>query len=925
MLNNQHYIHLQTIIQTSPDIIVLKDAEGRWLEANKSTLEIFGIGENYKGKTEEELGELYSQFKDLVPYFVASDQKAWEQAKMVEFEEIVPFKGEKRIFHVIKVPIFEESGKPNAILIIGRDITERLQTEQQYKMLFEENPAAVYTLDEKGYFKDVNKRATFISGYTKEELLNMSFHSLLVPEFLPMIEKNFSSAMEGVLQSSEVQIMRKDGEIRDVSLSATPISFYGAINGIQGVAIDITEKKRALQVAEEIQKSLRDLVRQQQGMIFKYIKVGEDFIHTICDGELAYKTGLTPEFVVGKSLEQIFEQEDAEVTLQYYERAWLGEEVDFEGKLANNSIVYLAALRPIFEDGKVVEVIGSVVDITKSKEAERALKESEERYRVIGEYSTDMILTIDSSFKITYASPSNENVLGYSSEYLIGKAMLSFIHPEEFQKVRSAMESVLTSQKSVSTLGRVKIQDETWIWVESTLSPVLEGDKVTSIVVVARNIAERKKLEDQLHYMAYHDSLTGLPNRRMFDKELEEQIQLSHEKNYHFALLYFDIDRFKIVNDTLGHNIGDLLLVEVSKRLKGQLPPNDLFARMGGDEFALIVKNVTETSYVDNLAEKILASFEIPFYIEDNEINITASIGISLYPKYSSDPKELMKQADIAMYHSKENGKNSYTFFEQINTMNKHDKLFLENDLRKALKNKELFIMYQPKVELNTNKIVGCEAFIRWNHPQRGIISPMEFIPIAEESGLIVPVGEWVIEEVLKQLNTWEIKVPVAINLSLKQVLSRNLIDVVRNNMQKYKIDPKWIEFELTESVMMNDLATSLSLINELQNEGIKIAIDDFGTGYSSLAHLKRFPLDVLKIDQSFVKDIPNDEEDMAIVSLIISMGKFLNLTIVAEGVETEEQLQYLKEQGCDIYQGYYFSRPLTNEDMCTLLRNEGI
>jgi len=920
MENNQHYIHLKTIIQASPDIVVLKDSEGRWLEANKSALTIFNIDENYKGKTDEELGECYPHYKDLVPYFQESDRIAWEKGEVLEIEEVVPFNGEQRVFHVIKNPIYNENGDPNAIVVIGRDITDRLKRDQSYQMLFEKNPAAVYMLDDEGIFKEANQQSVSISGYSKGELTGMPFHKLVEPTYLGRMKENFEKLKKGIPQSSEIRIVRKDGEIRDVSLSATPISFYGEVTGIQGIAIDITEKNKAIKEAEELQKSLRDTVRQQQGMIFKFIKKGDHFIHELCDGELAYKIGLTPDVVVGKTLDQIWDKEFAVYIGNFYKRAWTGEEVHYEVIVKHCDIIYFAALRPIYRDGKIVEVIGSAVDITRIKKAEKALKESEERYRIIGQYSTDMILTLDSNYNISYASPSNQRVLGFSPEYLIGKNILKFIHPEDLSSVSTALEYVLINQKSFSTIGRFHTKSQEWVWTESTLSPVIEKNIATSIVVVSRNVEERKKFEEQLHYMAYHDSLTGLPNRRMFDNELVDHIKRAETSQQPFAILYFDVDRFKVVNDSLGHNMGDLLLIEIVKRLKSQLEKNVLFARMGGDEFAILVKNIPGKQYVKELAEKILLSMQGPYYIEGFEINVTTSIGISLFPDHSNNHDELMKLADIAMYHSKEKGKNTYNFYEHKDLNEKYNKLFLENDLRKALKNNELFMMYQPKVDVKSNKMVGCEAFLRWNHPTLGLISPEKFILIAEESGLIVPIGEWVLEEVCKQIKEWKSKIPIAINLSLKQTLSKSLVEIIKNILNKYQVEPKWIELEITESVIMKDLETTLYLLNEMKNEGISIAIDDFGTGYSSLAHLKQIPLNILKIDQSFIKDIPNDEENMAIVSLIISMGKFLNLTVVAEGVETMEQLQCLTELGCDQYQGYLFSRPLLSEDMTKYL-----
>ncbi|MFC7686979.1 EAL domain-containing protein [Ureibacillus sp. GCM10028918] len=924
MKEKQHYIHLQTILQASPDIIVLKDDKGRWLETNKRVLEIFDLDENYKYKTEEELGEFYPHYKPLVPYFQESDSQTWEKGKQVVFEEVVPVNGEQCIFNVVKVPLYDEKGKPESIVVIGREITERLKAEKFYKTLFEESSAAIFLLDVSGYFKEVNKQFEKMLGYSIEEFRETNFQQIVVPENLQKTINNFNQVKKGIPQTSEVKVIRKDGEIREIEYKTIPISFLNKIIGIYGIAIDITDKKKAIHAVSEMEKTLKNTIRQQQGIIFKYTKHGNEFVHTLYDGELAYNIGLTPDAVVGKTLKQILDPEEAARLTNYYEKAWSGEIVNYEGTLKNSSIVYFGALRPIYKEGKVVEVIGSVVDITKRIQVEKELKESEERYRIISENSSDMIQILDPSFHITYASPSHQKVLGFNPEYMLGKNILSLIYPDDLTTAMEAINNVLTNASSISTVVRLKTLDNNWKWTESILSPVLQENDVTSIVVVSRDITERKAFEGQLHYLAYHDMLTGLPNRRLFDEELEEYIHQAERSNEHFAVFYFDLDRFKVVNDTLGHHIGDQLLIEVTKRLQKQIRPDDLLARMGGDEFALLVKNLADLRLIEDLAKKILTSFEASFNVNENKIHISSSIGISLYPTNSKDSQELMKQADIAMYYSKEKGKNIYEFFQTTDPDHKHNKLYLETHLRKAILNKELFVMYQPKVELKTNQIVGCEALIRWKHPELGSISPMEFIHIAEESGFIVPMGEWIVSEVCRKIKEWQSKglqmVPVAINLSLKQILSRNLVYTVKDIIQEYQIEPCNLEFEITESAMMKDLDTTLYVLNELKNIGICIAIDDFGTGYSSLAHLKRFPIDILKIDRSFIKDIPSDEEDMAITSLIISMGKHLNLKIVAEGVETEEQLHYLTKLGCDQYQGYYFSPPLTGELMAALL-----
>lgn len=918
--------YLQTIMNASPDIIVLKDAKSRWLFANERTLKIFDIDDHvYKGKTDYELGQLFPHYMKFVPDFTESDRLAWEAGQEIDFEEVITIDGKDRTFEVIKVPIYNTSGEPDSIAVIGRDITERIESELCYKSLFYNHPNAVYSLDINGKFLDLNKEAERMSGYSKEELIGTYFPPLIADEDLPLALAEFQKVQAGESCSQEIKVIHKNGNKREIILTTIPASLHGKVIGIQGIGQDVTEKNNAVRQVEELKRVLQDTVRQQQGMTFKFTKQNGEFIHTLCDGELLYKIGLTPSDVVGKPLIAFYDKKTADEKQKYYERAWAGEEVSYELHVQSKSIIYLTSLRPIMKNNKVIEVIGSAIDITKRKQAEKALHETEEKYRIIAEHSSDMIRILDDTATIVYASPSNQRMLGHRPSDLLGRNALHFLHPDDQEHAQSALDRVLSTHETVSTTIRYQTANGDWKWVESTLSPVIEENNVTSIVVVSRDVTDRKALEERLRFMAYHDTLTGLPNRRMFDEEMEREIRRASHHQQAFAVLYFDVDRFKVINDTLGHNIGDLLLAAVAKKLHQQITKDMVFARMGGDEFAMLVPNIQSIEYVEQLAKQILSSLREPFFIEGHEVYVTTSVGISLYPEHSTKHKELLKQADIAMYQSKDRGKNNYQFYALQDKDQRFKKLYLENDLRKALSRQELFLMYQPKVELATNELVGCEVLLRWGHPEWGVVTPDEFIPIAEESGLIIPIGEWVIRTACKQLKQWLDQgcqpFQIAINLSLKQLLSKGFLQMVYQIFEECKINPSYIEFELTESVMMKDFDSTIELLYKLKEIGITVAIDDFGTGYSSLSHLKRFPLDVIKIDRSFVRDIPEDEEDKAITSLIISMGKHLHLQVVAEGVETKAQLEFLKEKGCDQYQGYYFSRPLTTNDIEKLLK----
>lgn len=432
---------------------------------------------------------------------------------------------------------------------------------------------------------------------------------------------------------------------------------------------------------------------------------------------------------------------------------------------------------------------------------------------------------------------------------------------------------------------------------------------------------ERRQYEKKIEYMAFHDPLTGLPNKRLFEQKLRHALETAKYNDHMVGVMYLDLDRFKLINDSLGHHVGDLLLQEISTRLRKLLRNGDDIFRQGGDEFTILLDKVTHEEAI-NVSEKILKAVAKPFVIESREIFITPSIGISLYPFDGKDIETLMKKADIAMYHAKDYGKNNYKFFDSF--LDTVKQLELETHLRKALDQNELILYYQPKINLNTDRIVGVEALIRWNHPKLGLITPAQFIPLAEETGLIVPIGEWALRTACIQQKAWLNQglppMIMSVNLSLRQFFQSDIIKTISKILFETNIDPQYLELEITESMTM-DVEIAIKVLHQLKNLGVNISIDDFGTGYSSLSYLKNLPIHRLKIDQSFIRDMSIDYKDKSIVASIISMAHNLRLKVTAEGVETEEQSSFLKEQGCDEAQGYYFEKPLPPNELEKILK----
>jgi diguanylate cyclase (GGDEF)-like protein len=436
---------------------------------------------------------------------------------------------------------------------------------------------------------------------------------------------------------------------------------------------------------------------------------------------------------------------------------------------------------------------------------------------------------------------------------------------------------------------------------------------------------EKNRADERIEHMASHDSLTGLPNRELFNHLLSSAIDVAQRRQLQFALLFIDLDRFKVINDSLGHEAGDALLVEMANRLRQNLRPSDIVARLGGDEFVVILEHSAERGDIEEVARKLLLAVSRPVQLSGHECHATASIGIAMCPAHGADAHSLTKSADTAMYLAKEDGKNNFRFFTKEVKMQSIERLTLENCLRHALERDEFSLHYQPKVDLATGQITGVEALLRWTHSEYGMLPPGQFIPLAEETGLIVPIGRWVLTEACRQNMAWQRRglrpVSMAVNLSPRQFSDENLLETIDEALAASRMSPALLQIEVTESMMMRNVQRAIKVLDAIQSRGIRIAIDDFGTGYSSMSLMKQFPIDTIKIDRSFVRDLPDDTEDQAIAQAIISMGRALGMTIVAEGVETVEQETFLRAHGCDEMQGFLFSPPVWPDQLAGLLQ----
>jgi diguanylate cyclase (GGDEF)-like protein/PAS domain S-box-containing protein len=558
------------------------------------------------------------------------------------------------------------------------------------------------------------------------------------------------------------------------------------------------------------------------------------------------------------------------------------------------------------------------------------LRASEQRFASTLDLAAIGIAHVADSGEFLYANPRLCQMLGYTEAELRLLTVKDVSHPDDAH-VSDEMRDKLRRGEidSFKLEKRYARKDGSHAWVALTVAARRDdtGHRMYDVSVV-EDITARRVAEERVQYLATHDALTGLPNRAMFAQLVSLASESAKRRHCKIAVLFIDLDRFKVINDTLGHEAGDILLREMAARFRESLRGGDLVARLGGDEFVVLVQDISDPAQVGAVARQLLSAVMRPIDIHGQEWRVTASIGICLHPEVGQDEQSAIKNADLAMYAAKERGKNNFQFYSATLRTRSAGRLAIETHLRHALERQELSLHYQAKVRVDTDTITGVEALLRWNSPALGSVPPVRFIPVAEETGLIIPMGQWVLRTACKQGSDWlRAGLPpirISVNLSMRQLQDDGLIEDIRAALTEAGLPPERLELELTESMIMHNTERAVRVLHGIKSLGVKLAIDDFGTGYSSLAQLKRFPIDTLKVDRSFIREIPRDSEDRAITEAIIAMGKTLSLTVVAEGVETLEQKTFLRECACDEMQGYYFSTPVPPEEFALLLRKNG-
>jgi len=563
--------------------------------------------------------------------------------------------------------------------------------------------------------------------------------------------------------------------------------------------------------------------------------------------------------------------------------------------------------------------------MTEKKVAEDALRASEERYRLLFERNLAGVFRASSDGRILDGNDSFARMLGYENrEDVLSHSFWEFYSREEERESFLFRLREHQTMTNVEACLRKRNGTPLWVLMNITLLPgsrsafFMEGTLI--------DITDRKIAEEQVSYQAYHDALTGLPNRSLFRDRLNQALSQAQRHNIGIAVLFLDLDHFKLINDTLGHSIGDWLLKEVAMRLKTSIRDGDTVARLGGDEFTILLPDISRSEDLAHVAQKILDTISAPLRLDNHDVYVTTSIGISLSPSDGTDSETLIKSADNAMYRAKELGRNNYQLWSPDLNTRVQNRLSLERSLRRAVERFEFVMHYQPQFDLRTGKVTGVEALLRWARPDSALCYPKDFIPVAEETRLIIPIGEWLLREVCKQVKRWQgnglSNLRLSVNLSAMQFQHKNLVAHLDDVLEECNFDPGFLVIEMTETVAMQNVDLTLAILHTMKRKGIKIALDDFGMGYSSLSYLKHFPIDIIKIDPSFVRDIGAGKQPEALVKAVIRLGHSLKQTIIAEGVETEAQRKFLLEQGCHEVQGFLFSRPLPPEDVWNVLQS---
>ena len=913
------------VIEAALDAIVTIDAEGRVLEFNSAAERTFGYSRtDVLGQNVADLiipPSLRERYRRGMARYLASG----EASILGRTLEVTAMRSNGSEFPVeLTLSRLPSDGTP---LFTGfiHDVSDRKraetalqESEERFRIAAEISSDLVYEWDlETGAFTYLHSRpASARLPRTREE-----WEKLIHPEDRERVLASVGRSLETDRPFfEEYRIVLPDGSVRvRVGYGKVLRDTRGRRLKWIGVDKDVTAQRGTETALKESQQKLRTLLTNMPVVLFVLDREG---IFTHSEGEGLRALGLKPGEVVGRSVWDVYRNYPD--ILDHLRRAASGD--SHKATVHISGVAFETHYAPYRDaDGQVMGVIGIATDVTEQCRAEQALRASEARYRMLFERNLAGVFRSTLDGWLLDCNESFARIFGYGSpaEALQQPALDFYLRPSD----RKAFLTRLTERQSLTNFeAGARRRDGTPLWILENATLVEGPDGVGPLIEgTVIDITERKRAEEHVKHLAFHDPLTGLPNRLLFNDRLTVALAQAHRSRQKLATLYLDLDRFKVINDSLGHSVGDELLRRVADRLRMCVREEDTVARLGGDEFIILMPRIASRRDAETVARKILTAIRLPFAIEDRDFFLQTSIGVSLYPIDGIDAETLVQNADTAMYRAKEQGRDNYQLYEPAMNAGAIDRLSLENRLRQALQTEELVLHYQPIVDLQTGQVRGAEALLRWRHPERGLLLPGEFITLAEISGLISPIGRWVLQTACEQIREWQAmghpRFTVSVNLSPRQFQQGNLVSHVTTALAASGVEAGCLDLEITESNAMENAELTIKILWELRRLGVGISMDDFGTGYSSLNYLKRFPIVRVKLDQSFVRDVVTNSEDAAIVRAVIAMAHTLKLVVAAEGVENEDQLAFLRQHRCDEMQGFLFSPPVEPGEFQKLLK----
>jgi diguanylate cyclase (GGDEF)-like protein/PAS domain S-box-containing protein len=835
------------------------------------------------------------------------------------------------------VVVQDDAGTPAFWLGVITDITAEKEAvralaamRDQYQRIVDNANDVIVTYDRDGQLTFVNRRFCELSGYAAHEALQLTIADLVHADDLPYVEEQVNARLGGDRseQPFEFRCVTRSGEVLYVNSNASLIEEGGTVIGVQSFLRDVTERRKA---EAELRKTTEQLQAVIEAAPIAMLASDASGRITMWNPGAERMFGWQAQEVLGNPA-PIIPEELADEGRAMRSANFRGEHVreveTVRQRKDGSRIAVQISAAPIFDaSGEIAGGMAMYVDITARKQAEEEKRRSEERFRALVQNVSDLIAICDASGRLTYVSPAIAGILGMSVDEATGATLHRLVHPEDVPSLDDCLTRVVgTEGGSLATELRFQHHGGLWRHVDLHMTNRLNDPAITGIILNGRDITERHSFEQELARQAFYDTLTGLPNRNLFMDRLRHALARQQRSKLMAGLLFVDLDNFKVINDSLGHAAGDALLHATGQRIIASVRESDTVARLSGDEFTVLLEDIESASDATDVAQRIFQSLRRPVHLDGREAFVSASIGIALTDQEDSEPEVLLRNADAAMHSAKRAGRDRFALYTPVMHARAMQRLELETELRHALRRQEFLLHYQPEIDIATGEVIGAEALIRWNRPGHGFVNPSEFIPIAEETGLIVEIGRWTLREACRTARQWHAarsncqQVIVSVNLSARQFQDESLSSDVVSALRDAGLPPECLALEITESAVMEDVDSAVATLRALKDLGVLVMIDDFGTGYSSLAYLKRFPVDFLKIDRTFIHEIDASPNDAAIVSAMITLSHALGIRVVAEGVETQAQLGRLRMLGCDVGQGYLFARPALPGDLSGLL-----